>query len=336
VGVTLAIDAMSGDRGPASILPAIVDSLKLDEEVNFLLTGQPALLRPLLGQGDFLDRVEIVEASEVIAMDESPISALRRKKDSSMRRAIDLVNEGRAQAVVSAGNTGALMAISTIELGLIDGIERPAIASFVPNRLCTDAACVLDLGANVDCSERMLLQFAAMGSALTMALKGIPDPSVSLLNVGVENIKGSEIIKKAITLFEQSDLNFRGSIEGDGVFDDRATDVIVCDGFSGNVVLKTIEGLSKMIKGMIEQRFRKNLLSMSAAALVSPILRDLRKQMDPRRYNGASFVGLKGAVVKSHGDADAVGFGSAIQTAVQEAKHQLSAKTGELTKQMVA
>ena len=337
MGVTLAIDAMSGDRGPDSIVPAIILTLQKDPEVNFLITGKADQLRPLLRDKQFEDRIEIVEASEVVTMDDHPTKVLRRKKDSSMRKAIELVDDGRAEAVVSAGNTGALMAMSSLMLGLIEGIERPAIASFIPNRHCTDSTCVLDLGANVDCSEQMLLQFAAMGTALTMAVKNIRSPTVSVLNVGVENTKGSETIKKAISLLEKSGLvNFVGSIEGNGIFDEQATDVVVCDGFSGNVVLKTIEGLSQMIKSMIEQQFRRNLYTKATALLASPLLKELRRQMDARHYNGASFVGLKGAVVKSHGNADPIGFASAIQTAVQEAKYQLSAKTGEITRQMVA
>ncbi len=328
MGVTLAVDAMSGDRGPAPIIPAIHRILEEDAEVDFILTGQRSQLAEHITSAN--ERIRVVDASEVIEMSETPTTALRRKKNSSMHKAIELVAEGEAQAVVSAGNTGALMAISAVTLGIIEGIERPAIASHIPNRLGTGTTCVLDLGANVDCNERMLLQFAGMGTALTMAVKGIHSPSVSVLNVGVENIKGSELIKRAITLLEGSNLNFKGSIEGNGIFDDNATDVVVCDGFSGNVMLKTTEGISKMLKDMIETRFRRNLLTMSMALYASPVLGDLRRQMDPRQYNGASFVGLKGAVVKSHGNADPVGFVSVLRTAVQEAKYHLSDRIGEI------
>ncbi len=335
MGVTLAVDAMSGDRGPASVVSAVSRSLEANPDLEVLLVGKPDRLEPLLPPAK-RERVEIVGASEVVEMNESPVAALRQKKDSSMRRAIDLVAEDRAQAVVSAGNTGALMATATVRIGLIDGIERAAIASHIPNRHCTDSTCVLDLGANVDCTERMLLQFGVMGTALTMAVKEIESPTISLLNVGVENIKGSDLIKKACALFEQSNLNFQGSIEGNAIFDATATDVVVCDGFSGNVALKTIEGLSKMIKEMIERRFRRNLLTMGLAALASPVLGDLRRTMDHRRYNGACFVGLRQTVVKSHGNADSVAFAAAIATATQAVQHDLPVKTREIVGKLSA
>jgi glycerol-3-phosphate acyltransferase PlsX len=250
-------------------------------------------------------------------MDEQPQSALRGKKDSSMRVSINLVKSEDASACVSAGNTGALMATARYVLKTLPGIDRPAIASFLPTN--TGQVCMLDLGANTDCTAEHLLQFALMGSTLVTALEHKPSPTVGLLNIGSEDIKGNEVVKQAAQLLRESDLNFFGNVEGDDIFK-GVTDVVVCDGFVGNVALKTAEGVAKMMGGFLKEGFSRNLLTKLAALVSLPVLKAFKHRLDHRRYNGASFLGLKGIVVKSHGSADAFAFQCAIERAAEEAR----------------
>ena len=317
--VTLAIDAMGGDHGTTVTVPAAVEYLKLFPNDTIVLVGIPdaigAELHALGAQTGV--NLRIHPAAEVVGMDESPQSALRGKKDSSMRIGIDLVKNGEALACVSAGNTGALMATARYVLKTIQGIDRPAIASFLPTR--NGQVCMLDLGANTDCSAEHLLQFALMGSALVAALEHKTDPSIGLLNIGSEDIKGNEVVKQAAELLGASDLNFYGNVEGTDIFK-GTTDVVVCDGFVGNVALKTIEGLAQMLGGFLREEFSRNVFSKLAALIAMPVLNAFRRRVDHRRYNGASFLGLKGIVVKSHGSADVFAFRCAIERAAEEAR----------------
>ena len=251
-------------------------------------------------------------------MNEPPADALRKKKDSSMRVAVNLVKDGTADACVSAGNTGALMAIARFVLKTLPGIDRPAIASQLPTR--SGDTLVLDLGANVNCTPQQLVQFAAMGSALISAVDGIERPTIGLLNIGEEDIKGNDVVKEAAELLKASPLNFVGNVEGDDIYK-GTTDVVVCDGFVGNVLLKTSEGLAQMLYEFLKAEFTRNVLTKLAAAVVYPVLMSFRSRIDPRRYNGATLVGLKGVVVKSHGGADILAFTNALKRACAEVEH---------------
>ena len=289
-------------------------------EAHLLLVGLPEALA-----GFAHPRARLVPASQVVAMDDSLETALRRKKDSSMRVAIQQVKDGAAQAAVSAGNTGALMAIARYLLKTIDGIDRPAIATQLPNQK-GGTTIVLDLGANVDCTALHLLQFAVMGSALASVLKGSATPTVGLLNIGQELIKGGDIIKEAAQLLrtakENGDINFHGNVEGNDIFK-GTVDIVVCDGFVGNVALKASEGVASMIGGFLRAEFSRNLLTKLAAALAYPVLSRFAKRVDHRRYNGAALVGLKGLVLKSHGSADALAFSNALERAYDAARNNL-------------
>jgi len=318
VDVTLAIDAMGGDHGPTVTVPAAVEYLKQHPGDTIVLVGIPdaieSELRALGVQTGV--HLRIHPASEVVGMDEQPQSALRGKKDSSMRVAINLVKNGEALACVSAGNTGALMATARYVLKTIQGIDRPAIASYLPTK--KGQICMLDLGANTDCSAEHLLQFALMGATLVTALEHKPNPSIGLLNIGSEDIKGNEIVKQAAELLRASDLNFYGNVEGNDIFK-GTTDVVVCDGFVGNVALKTTEGLAQMLGGFLREEFSRNAFTKLAGLLALPVLNAFKRRVDHRRYNGASFLGLKGIVVKSHGSADVLAFRCAIERAAGEA-----------------
>jgi len=312
---------MGGDHGPQVTLPACRQFLEQHPEAHLILVGLPAAL------ADFSHpRVRITTASEVVAMDDPIEVALRRKKDSSMRVAIQQVKDGNAQAAVSAGNTGALMAISRYLLKTLDGIERPAIAAQIPNAT-GGATTMLDLGANVDCSASHLLQFAVMGSALVSVLDGKESPTVGLLNIGEEIIKGNETIKKAGELLRSAantgDLNFFGNVEGNDIFK-GTVDLVVCDGFVGNVALKSSEGLAAMILGFLKAEFVRNVFTKMAAIAAYSVLNALKKRVDHRRYNGAALLGLRGLVFKSHGSADGVGFGYALNRAYDAARNNLA------------
>ncbi|MBS0390868.1 MAG: phosphate acyltransferase PlsX [Proteobacteria bacterium] len=318
--ITLAVDCMGGDHGPGVTLPACRQFLEHHPEARLLLVGQPASLQAFTHE-----RAMVVAASEVVTMDDPVEVALRRKKDSSMRVAIQQVKDGAAQAAVSAGNTGALMAIARYLLKTLDGIDRPAIAFGLPNAKGTDTT-MLDLGANVDCTAEHLLQFAVMGSALVSALKNQDAPSVGLLNIGEELIKGSEVIKKSGELLRSAancgDLNFYGNVEGNDIFK-GTVDIVVCDGFVGNVTLKASEGVAAMIVGGLKQEFSRNIFTKLAAVIAYPVLSALMRRMDHRRYNGAALLGLRGLVFKSHGSADALAFEQALNRAYDAARNNL-------------
>jgi len=311
---------MGGDHGPAVTVPACRQFLERHPDAHLLLVGAPDSLSSLRHP-----RATVLPASEVVAMDDPVEVALRRKKDSSMRVAIQQVKAGAAEAAVSAGNTGALMALARYLLKTEDGIDRPAIASHLPNAK-GHATTVLDLGANVDCTEQHLLQFAVMGSALVSALTEDESPSVGLLNIGEEVIKGGEVIKRAGELLRAAaasgDLNFHGNVEGNDIFK-GTTDIVVCDGFVGNVALKASEGLAAMVGGFLREEFSRNPLTRLAALAVYPVLAAFKKRVDYRRYNGAALLGLRGLVFKSHGSADAFAFEQALNRAYDAARHRL-------------
>jgi len=321
--VRIAIDCMGGDHGLPVTVPAALAFVDQIEDAEAILVGREAdLLAALKSAGrEPGGRVSIRNATEVVAMDEPVAQALRRKRDSSMRIAIEQVRDGHADACVSAGNTGALMAISRFVLNMLDGIERPAIAAPLPTRNGGQTM-MLDLGANVDCEPHHLLQFAVMGAALVSALEARDRPSVGLLNVGEEVIKGNDVVKQAAELLRASGLNFHGNVEGDDIYA-GTVDVIVCDGFVGNVALKTSEGLAQMIAGFIREEFTRGPLSKVMALLAYPVLRRFRRRTDHRRYNGASLVGLRGIVIKSHGSSDAYGFEQALRRGYDAARNGL-------------
>ena len=318
--ITIAVDCMGGDHGPQITLPACRLFLDRHADAALILVGLQEQV------GDFSHpRAKVVCASEVVTMDDPLEIALRKKKDSSMRVAIQQVKDGSAQAAVSAGNTGALMAISRYILKTLDGIERPAIAGQIPNAL-GGATTVLDLGANVDCSALHLLQFAVMGSALVSVLNNEESPSVGLLNIGEEAIKGNEVIKKAGELLRAAaasgDLNFIGNIEGNDIFKGTAS-IVVCDGFVGNVALKTSEGLASMISSFLKAEFSRNIFTKIAAIAAYSVLTALKNRINPGRHNGAALLGLRGLVFKSHGSADVLAFGNALNRAYDAARNNL-------------
>ena len=318
--ITLAVDCMGGDHGPRVTLAACRQFLGHHPDAHLLLVGLPDSLKTFEHE-----RATIVAATEVVAMDDPVEVALRKKKDSSMRVAIEQVRSGAAAVAVSAGNTGALMAIARYLLKTLDGIDRPAIATQMPNA-AGGATTVLDLGANVDCSAEHLLQFAVMGSALVSALREGGEPTVGLLNIGEEAIKGSDVIKKAGELLRTAgnagDLKFYGNVEGNDIFK-GTVDIVVCDGFVGNVALKASEGVASMIVGGLKAEFSRNIFTKAAAIVAYPVLKALMKRMDYRRYNGAALLGLRGLVFKSHGSADELAFEQALNRAYDAARHQL-------------
>ena len=322
--ITLAVDAMGGDHGPKITIPASINALTRYDQLHIILVGDKELIEKELQKNKYTNtRLSIQHASEVVEMDESPQSALKNKKDSSMRVAINLIKEEKAQACVSAGNTGALMATARYVLKMLPGIDRPAIASSLPSQKGTTY--MLDLGANTDCSAEHLLQFAVMGAMLVSSVTGNPNPSVGLLNIGSEDIKGNEIVKEASELLRRSHLNFYGNVEGNDIFK-GTTDVVVCDGFVGNVALKTAEGIAQLMGRFLTQEFKRNWMTKVMAFVSLLVLNRFKKRLDPRRYNGASFLGLKGIVVKSHGSADSYSFFFAIQTAIEESKNNVLEK----------
>ena len=317
--ITVAIDAMGGDHGPHVTVPAALALLDRDPAVNIILVGLRDALESELAARKRVPgpRLRIHAASEVVTMDDPPAIAMRNKKDSSMRVAIDLVKSGEAHAAVSAGNTGALMAISRFVLKTLPGIDRPAICTVLPT--LKGRAYVLDLGANVDCTAEHLLQFAVMGAMLASAVENKPRPSVGLLNIGSEAIKGNDIVKEAAELLRQSHLRFHGNVEGDDIYK-GTTDVVVCDGFVGNVALKASEGLAQMLGTFLREEFQHSFLSKIAAAISWPVLKRFKQRVDHRRFNGASLLGLRGVVIKSHGSADSYAFQFALTRAVEECR----------------
>lgn len=317
---------MGGDHGPPVTVPAALSFLRSHADSHLLLVGRRGEVEPLLGEaGDLRSRLELVHADEVVAMDDPPAIALRGKRNSSMRLAVNLVKEGQAAACVSAGNTGALMAISRFVLKTLDGIDRPAIATVLPN-IKGGVTTMLDLGANVDCTAEHLFEFAILGAALVAAVQEKERPTVGLLNVGEELIKGNEVVKRAGELLRASALNFHGNVEGDDIYK-GTTDVVVCDGFVGNVALKTSEGLAQMLGTMVKEEFTRSPLAKAAAVLAYPVLKRFRRRLDHRRYNGASLLGLRGIVIKSHGAADVLAFENAIGVGYEAARHRLLERT---------
>ena len=332
MSVTISVDAMGGDHGIAVTIPACCDFLHDHPDANVMVVGDPALLAEAIRKCDasLSGRIQVIGASEVVLMDDPIEVALRRKKDSSMRVSIEQVQEGKADAVISAGNTGALMAISRYILKTLDGIDRPAIAAAMPNQFGRGTT-VLDLGANSDCQAVHLLQFAQMGDVMARAVDGIKNPTVGLLNIGEEVIKGNEVVKEAAELLRASHLNFYGNVEGNDIFK-GTTDIVVCDGFVGNVALKTTEGLAQMISGLIKEEFSRNWLSKLMALAAMPVLMRFKKRVDHRNYNGAVLLGLRGLVLKSHGSADSKAFGTALTRAYEGAKNNMVGKVAEAFK----
>ncbi len=330
--VTIALDAMGGDRGPSVVLSAAVTMLQKNSFLHIIMVGKTDVLEPMMQRyhSAFGNRLELVPASQVVLMDELPSQALRGKKDSSMRVAINLVKSGRADACVSAGNTGALMATARFVLKTVSGIDRPAICALIPSH--GGHTHMLDLGANADCTPEQLFQFGVMGSALANSVYHIQAPRVGLLNIGEEEIKGIEKVRDAAKLLSASHLNYIGFVEGDDIFS-KDVDVVVTDGFVGNVSLKTMEGLAKMISQYIREEFRRTAFTRLLAFMALPVLRALKRRLDPRHYNGASLLGLKGVVVKSHGGSDSVSYSSAIRIAILEVQNQVPQRISCLLEQ---
>lgn len=320
--ITLSIDAMGGDKGLSATVPAAFDVLKAHKQVKLILVGdQDQIVAEIRNRRGYIDdRMTIRHATEVVAMDERPTYALRRKKDSSMRVAINLVKEGISDACISSGNTGALMAVARFVLRTIPGIDRPAICAPLPRR--EGQTYMLDLGANVDTPPEILLQFGIMGSQLVRCLNGNENPSIGLLNIGVEEIKGNDTIKSAAELFKKSKLNYLGFVEADEIYLGQ-TDLVVCDGFLGNVALKASEGVAQMIMSVMKEEFTRNVFTKGAGILATPGLRSIKRRLDHRRFNGASLLGLQGTVVKSHGGTDSIGFRHAIEVAIEEVENNL-------------
>lgn len=327
---TVALDVMSGDAGVAAAVGAARLARRRNPQSRIVLVGDADEIARVL-RAEEEDAFEVRHAEDVVRMTDAPARAIRKRR-SSMRRALEMVAAGEADAAVSAGNTGALMGLGVVVLGVIEGIARPAIASFIPNRREDNACCMLDLGANVKCTPAMLHDFAVMGAALTRAVRGKANPRIGLLNIGEESHKGGEALREAATLLEENpNLNFVGNVEGYAIYSQEAdgVDVVVCDGFSGNVALKVSEGLARMMRGMLSDAVRASWLSRVCALLAMPLLRRVRRDFDPRRYNGACLLGLRGVVVKSHGNADRVALAAAIQVALDAAGEELPARIAE-------
>src|SRR5689334_18118093 len=327
---------MGGDHGPPVTVPAAVAFQRGNPGVGLVLVGLREKIEPELSASGAAagEGLRVHHAGEVVASDEPPAQAMRYKKDSSMRVAVNLVKAGEAHACVSAGNTGALMAISRFVLKTLPGIDRPAIAAVLPN-MKGGYTYVLDLGANVDCTPEQLMQFGVMGAMLVAAVEHKERPSVGLLNIGVEDIKGNETVKRAAELLRASGLNFAGNVEGDDIYK-GTSDVVVCDGFVGNALLKASEGVATMIVGFLRQEFTRTPWNMLAAWMAKPVRKALRARMDPGKYNGASLLGLKGIVIKSHGSADEYAFGQALERALEEVENDVPARIAAKMAEMPA
>jgi glycerol-3-phosphate acyltransferase PlsX len=328
MGIAIALDCMGGDHGAHVTVPAAASFLSHNPEAGVILVGEEKVLHEEMKRAGLSSdpRARVQHASEVVAMDEAVSVALRGKRDSSMRKAVDLVKSGVADACVSAGNTGALMAISRFVLKMLPGVERPAIASMMPTR--RGRTCILDLGANVDCTPVDLLQFAVMGAVLFGVVEQIERPSVGLLNIGEEEIKGNDVVKQAAELLKTSGLNFVGNVEGDDIYK-GTTDVIVCDGFVGNVFLKSSEELARMLRDYLREEFTRNWFTKLCGLIALPVINHFRRRVDPRQYNGASLLGLRGIVVKSHGSADSFAFEVAVKRAWDEARSGIIQRISE-------
>ena len=326
---------MGGDHGPSVIVPAALAALQRDADLRITLVGLKDPVRALLNgaAAPLLARITVREATQVVTMDEKPQEALRKKKDSSMRVAIDLVKSGEADACVSAGNTGALMATGRFVLKTVEGIDRPAIISRIRAR--HGHTHMLDLGANAECTAEHLFQFAVMGSVVAADMHGIARPRIGVLNIGEEETKGDSVVQEAARLLSASQLNYIGFVEGDDIFSGEV-DVVVTDGFTGNVALKTMEGLANMLVGAVKTEYTRNPLRYLGAVASWPVLRSLRREFDPRTYNGASMVGLTGIVIKSHGSADTISFANAIAVGLIEARKGVPTQIGNLLKAQLA
>jgi glycerol-3-phosphate acyltransferase PlsX len=328
---TLAIDAMGGDYGPSVTVPAVLLALQEEPRLHIILVGDVDILQAQLKRAKTRvkpEQLTLHATTQIVSMDETPALALRNKKDSSMRVAINLVKEGLAQACVSAGNTGALMVIARFVLKTIPGIDRPAISAMLPTMKEQTKVRVLDLGANVDSEVEHLLQFAIMGSVLSAEVDNIKSPRVALLNIGSEEIKGNEQVKKAAELLKNAHINYIGYIEGDAIYQGIA-DVIVCDGFVGNVALKVTEGVAKLVSHYIKLAFNRNWFSRLSGLMALHVLKGLRNRLDPARYNGASLIGLRGIVIKSHGSASVLAFKNAINEAIFEVEKNIPERIRE-------
>lgn len=328
MAIILSIDAMGGDCGLQTTIPAALETLKTHPQIKLILVGDADQIESSLHEfggagGESSSRLAIQHASQIIEMDEHPLNVLRKKKDSSMRVAINLLKEGRVAGCVSAGNTGALMATARFVLRTIPGIDRPAICTALPR--LKGYTYMLDLGANIDTPPATLLQFGVMGSQLIKCLDGKNHPTVGLLNIGVEEIKGNESIKATAALFKESSLNYIGFVEADEIYTGN-TDLVVCDGVLGNIALKASEGVAQMIVSILKEEFSRNVITKSAGLLAKPVLNAIQYRLDHRRYNGASLLGLRGAVVKSHGRTDYIGFQHAIEVAIEEVRADLVAQ----------
>ncbi len=325
---------MSGDHGESVTVPAAFEFLQSHPEVRLIVVGDQDILKKAVSKTDssLQDRVEVAHASEVVGMDEDPRDALRKKKDSSMRVALDLVKGGVAQACVSSGNTGALMATARFVLKTLPGIDRPAIVSSIP--AIGGHTLMLDLGANSDCTAEQLYQFALMGSVIAEEVHAVRKPAVALLNIGAEEIKGNDTVRQASKLLADAPINYIGYVEGNDIFSGDV-DVVVTDGFTGNVALKTIEGAAKMLSIYMREEFTKSWLNRLLGVPALPVLRSFRAKLDPRRYNGASLVGLRDIVIKSHGGADALAFEVALNTAVIEVQKSVPKKITRLLEQQL-
>ena len=332
--ITIAIDAMGGDFGPSEIIPAVDYSLKKYAQLNVILVGKKDLILSQLKKSKIenSERITISHASEIVEMDESPSQALRNKKNSSMRIAIELVRDGSAKACVSAGNTGALMATSRFILKMLPGMDRPAICTTLPG--INGTSHILDLGANVDSSSEQLFQFAIMGAQLTSAVKNKDNPTIALLNIGEEEIKGNDRVKQAAKLLEESYLNYIGYVEGNNLYTGNV-DLIVCDGFVGNVAIKASEGVADFLLHNVKNEFKSSMYSKFAALIAMPILKSLQHKIDPKRYNGASLLGLRGIVVKSHGSAKRISFSRAIDEAMIEVENNIPEKINTKLEQLL-
>ena len=327
--VTIALDGMGGDLGPKAVVPAALATLEKDDSVNLLLVGSPDTLDNTRAEAGekYGNRLSFATATEVVGMAEHPAEALRRKKNSSMRIAIEAVKRGDADACVSSGNTGALMAIARYVLKMLPGVDRPAIISAIP--ALSGCTFMLDLGANVGCNAQHLLQFALMGSVVAEDILDIEHARIGLLNIGQENTKGNEVVREAGELLSRSTLNYVGFVEGDAVFSGKV-DVIVSDGFVGNVAVKTMEGVAGLISAILREEFSRNPLRQFQGLAASSTLNAIRNRLDSRRYNGASLLGLNGVVIKSHGGADKLAFEIAVQTAIVEARKGVPVQIGRL------
>lgn len=331
----IAIDAMGGDFGPDVVVPAAINVLRNNKNLNIILVGDKPILETYLSKlpSSIVNQITIHHASEKVEMHDAPAMALRKKKDSSMRVAINLVHDNVANAAVSAGNTGALMATAKFVLKTLNGIDRPAIVSTLPS--LNGHTHMLDLGANVDCSATHLMQFAVMGSVLAEVMDNNTLPKVGLLNIGSEAMKGNAQVKDADVLLSGADnINYIGFVEGDDIYH-HPVDVVVCDGFVGNISLKTAEGVAKMISQFMKDEFKRSWYNKLAALIAMPVLKALKDRIDPRVYNGASFLGLRGIVVKSHGGADVFAFSKAIETAVQQAEENLTQRIADQLEQIL-